>query len=108
MVVIYEGWLIFIHGVDRTCNGYVYSIGAMILDKDDPSKVLYRSSPFLMTPEEQYETVGFVPNVIFPTCTLVDAKTGRIALYYGSADTYTCLAFTTVDRVVKFIKENNR
>lgn len=103
-----EGWLIFIHGVDRTCNGYVYSIGAMILDRDDPSKVLYRCSPFLMTPEEQYETVGFVSNVIFPTCTLVDAPTGRIAIYYGCADTYTSLAFTTIDRVVDFIKKNSR
>lgn len=103
-----EGWLIFIHGVDKTCNGYVYSIGAMILDKDDPSKVIYRCSPFLMTPEEQYETVGFVPNVIFPTCALVDAPTGRIALYYGSADTYTSLAFTTIDRVIDFIKKNSR
>lgn len=103
-----EGWLIFIHGVDRTCNGYVYSIGAMILDRDDPSKVLYRSSPYLMTPEENYEITGFVPNVVFPTCALVDAPTGRIALYYGSADTYTSLAFTTVDRVIDFIKKNNR
>ena len=107
-IEIEEGWLIFIHGVNRTCNGYVYSIGGIILDKDDPSKVLYRSTNYLLTPEEQYEVNGFVPNVIFPTAALVDAPTGRIALYYGSADTYTALAFTTVDRVVKFIKENNR
>ena len=103
-----DGWLVFTHGVNRTCNGYVYSIGAVILDKDDPSKVLYRCKNFLMTPEKDYETVGFVPNVIFPTSALVDEKTGRIALYYGSADTYTCLAFTTVDKVVKYIKENSR
>lgn len=103
-----DGWLVFTHGVNRTCNGYVYSIGAVILDREDPSKVLYRCKNFLLTPEENYETVGFVPNVIFPTSALVDEKTGRIALYYGSADTYTCLAFTTVDRVVKYIKENAR
>lgn len=103
-----EGWLVFIHGVNRTCNGYVYSIGAMILDRENPSKVLYRCSPFLMTPEENYETTGFVSNVIFPTCALVDAPTGRIALYYGSADTYTSLAFTTIDRVIEFIKKNSR
>ena len=103
-----DGWLVFTHGVNRTCNGYVYSIGAIILDKDDPSKVLYRCKNFLMTPEAEYETVGFVANVIFPTSALVDEKTGRIALYYGAADTYTCLAFTTVDRIVKYIKENAR
>lgn len=103
-----DGWLLFIHGVNRTCNGYVYSIGGIILDKDDPSKVKARCKPFLLTPEMEYETNGFVPNVIFPTCALVDAPTGRIALYYGSADTYTSVAFTTVDRVVDYIMKNGR
>ena len=103
-----EGWLLFTHGVNKTCNGYVYSIGAFLLDLKDPSKVLYRSKLFLMTPEESYETTGFVPNVIFPTCALVDGKTNRIAIYYGAADTYTGLAFTTVDKVVEFIKKNGR
>jgi len=103
-----EGWLLFIHGVANTCNGFVYSIGGVILDKENPSKVLYRCEEFLLTPEEEYETVGFVPNVVFPTSALVDQKTGRIALYYGAADTYTALAFTTVDRVVKYIKDHKR
>lgn len=103
-----DGWLVFIHGVNRTCNGYVYSLGALILDKDDISKVKYRCKNFLLTPEMDYETNGFVSNVIFPTCTLVDAETGRIALYYGAADTYIGLAFTTVDRVVDYVKKNSR
>ena len=103
-----DGWLVFIHGVNRTCNGYVYSLGALILDKDDVSKVKYRCKNFLLTPEMDYETNGFVSNVIFPTCTLVDADTGRIALYYGAADTYIGLAFTTVDRVVDYVKKNSR
>ena len=103
-----EGWLVFIHGVNRTCNGYVYSIGALILDKDNPSKVKYRCKDFLMTPEENYEVTGFVPNVIFPTCALVDAPSGRIALYYGASDTYTALAFTTVDKVIDFVKKHAR
>ena len=103
-----DGWLVFIHGVNRTCNGYVYSIGALILDKEDISKVKYRCKNFLLTPEMDYETNGFVPNVIFPTCALVDAPSGRIALYYGSADTYVGLAFTTVDKIVDYIKKNSR
>ena len=36
-----EGWLLFYHGVTGTCNGFVYSIGGAILDRDEPSKVLY-------------------------------------------------------------------
>ena len=42
-----EGWLLFYHGVTGTCNGFVYSIGGAILDKDEPSKVLYRCGNFL-------------------------------------------------------------
>ena len=45
-----EGWLLFYHGVTGTCNGFVYSIGGAILDKDEPSKVLYRCGNFLLTP----------------------------------------------------------
>ena len=103
-----DGWLIFTHGVNRTCNGYVYSLGAMILDHDDPGKVIYRCKNILLTPEASYETTGFVPNVIFPTCTLVDGETGRIAIYYGAADSYTALAFTTIDRITDYIKKNSR
>lgn len=103
-----DGWLLFIHGVTQTCNGYVYSIGAIIVDKDDVSKVKYRCNDFLLTPEENYETTGFVPNVIFPTSTLIDKDTGRIALYYGAADTYTCLAFGYIDEIVAYIKEHSK
>ena len=103
-----DGWLIFTHGVNRTCNGYVYSLGAMILDHDDPSKLKYRCKNLLLTPEAPYETTGFVPNVIFPTCALVDSDTGRIAIYYGAADSYTALAFTTVERIVEYVKKNSR
>ncbi|MBQ7995646.1 MAG: glycoside hydrolase family 130 protein [Bacilli bacterium] len=107
-IEIEDGWLLLTHGVNRTCNGYVYSIGGMILDKNDPSVVKYRCKDYLLTPEEDYETVGFVSNVIFPTSTIVDKESGRIAIYYGCADTYTGLAFSTIDRLVKFIKENAR
>ena len=101
-----EGWLLLYHGVCNTCNGYVYSFGVAILDRDEPSKVLYRSREYLMTPEEEYETVGFVPNVCFPCATLVD-KEGRIAIYYGSADTYVSLCFSTVDELIDFAKSHN-
>lgn len=103
-----EGWLLFIHGVANTCNGFVYSMGGVILDRDDPSIVKYRCEDFLLTPEMDYETTGFVPNVIFPTSALADPNTGRIAIYYGGADTVTSLAFTTIERVMDYIKKHSR
>lgn len=98
-----KGWLLFYHGVTRTCNGFVYSIGAAILDRKEPAKVLYRSSAYLLTPEEEYETVGFVPNVCFPCAALLDKDSGRIALYYGAADTNLALAFGNIDEIIDFI-----
>ena len=97
------GWLLFYHGVTGTCNGFVYSIGGAILDRDEPSRVLYRCSDFLLTPETWYEERGFVPNVCFPCASLQDCDTGRIAVYYGCADSYVGLAFTTADTVLEYI-----
>ena len=102
-----EGWLMFYHGVATTCNGFVYSMGGAILDIDEPSKVKYRCENYLLTPEEPYEVTGFVPNVVFPCATLQDEDTGRIAIYYGCADTHVGLAFTKVDEVVQYIKDHS-
>lgn len=102
-----EGWLLFYHGVCNTCNGYVYSIGGAILDIDEPSVVKYRCENFLLTPEEWYEERGFVPNVCFPCAAICDSGTGRIAIYYGAADSYVGLAFTTADEIVAYIKAHS-
>ncbi|MBQ6019053.1 MAG: glycoside hydrolase family 130 protein [Clostridia bacterium] len=102
-----EGWLLFYHGVLTSCNGFTYAMGAAILDRDEPWKVLHRADSFLLAPHRDYEYVGDVPNVVFPCAALTDAETGRIAIYYGGADTVVALAFTTVDETVKFIKEHD-
>lgn len=103
-----EGWLMIYHGVANTCNGMVYSMGAALLDPDQPWKVIHRTNQYLLAPEEPYETTGFVPNVIFPCATLHDEATGRLAIYYGAADTVTALAFTKVDLLLEFVKSNSQ
>ncbi len=103
-----EGWLLIYHGVLRSCNGFVYSAGAAILDKDEPWKVKYRAKPYIITPEEPYELMGNVQNVVFPCACLCDADTGRLTIYYGAADTVVGMAHTTVDRLIDFVKENSR
>ena len=102
-----EGWLLIYHGVITTCNGFVYRMGAALLDLDEPWKVKYRSKDYLMAPWELYECVGDVPNVVFPCAALTDSATGRIAIYYGCADTVTGIAFPTVDELLRFVKEHN-
>jgi Predicted glycosylase len=103
-----EGWVLLYHGVSSTCNGFVYSFGAAILDLENPSKVLFRTNDYLLTPEKDYETRGFVPNVVFPCATLQDPVTGRIAIYYGAADTYVAVAYARIDELVEEIKKNSR
>jgi len=102
-----EGWLLIYHGVLTSCNGFVYSFGAALLDLEKPWKVIYRTRPYLLNPREYYECVGDVPNVVFPCAALVDPPTGRMAIYYGGADTVTCLAFAYLHEVVEFVRDNS-
>ena len=103
-----EGWLLIYHGVLTSCNGYVYSAGAALLDLEEPWKVIARTRSYLISPSTPYECVGDVPNVVFPCAALVDAPSGRIAIYYGAADTTTCLAFAHADELIDFIREDSK
>jgi beta-1,4-mannooligosaccharide/beta-1,4-mannosyl-N-acetylglucosamine phosphorylase len=102
-----EGWLMIYHGVLTSCNGYVYSAGAALLDLDEPWKVIARSRTYFISPRTMYECVGDVPNVVFPCASLCDAETGRLALYYGGADTVVAMAFGYVDDLVDYIKSDS-
>jgi len=101
-----EGWLCIYHGVLTSCNGFVYAMGAAILDLDEPWKVLARTRPYLLAPTEPYERVGDVPNVTFPTAALVfPDKT--VWIYYGCADTCVGLATAKLDDIIAFTKDNS-
>lgn len=102
-----EGWLLIYHGVLRSCNGYVYAFGSALLDLDEPWKVIARSGQYLISPREIYELTGDVPDVTFPCASLHDPATGRIAVYYGCADTVTGLAFGYIPEIIQFTKDTN-
>jgi len=102
-----EGWLMIFHGVLRSCNGYVYSFGSALLDLEKPWKVIARSGPYLIAPREIYELTGDVPNVTFPCAALHDPETGRLAVYYGCADTVTSLAFGYIPEIIEWTKRNS-
>ena len=102
-----EGWLLLYHGVLRSCNGYVYAFGSALLDLDRPWRVLARSGQYLLSPREPYELAGDVPNVAFPCAALCDGASGRLAVYYGCADTVTGLAFGYVRDIVDFTRRTN-
>ena len=100
-----EGWLLIYHGVWTSCNGYLYSAGGALLDLDEPWKVMYRTQDYLLAPTEQYERVGDVPNVVFPSSAIVDGD--NLRLYYGCADTCISIADAKVSEVVDFVKTHS-
>ena len=99
--------MIFYHGVLTSCNGFVYAFGAALLDLTEPWKVVFRGEPYLLTPQTFYECVGDVPNVAFPCAALYDHPSGRIAIYYGGADTVTALAFCYVSEILDWLRGNS-
>ncbi len=88
-----EGWLELYHGVDSEGQ---YAMGGLLLDAEDPSRVIARSPEPILTADEVYEQSGFYRNTVF-ACGHVplDEDGNRIRMYYGAAD--TCLAAADLD-----------
>ena len=88
-----DGWLEVYHGNRQpTRPGEVgtYYGGALLLDRDDPSRVLRRTPEPFFVPESDFEITGFVPDVVFPTGIVRDGDS--LLIYYGAADAFTAFA----------------
>lgn len=94
-----KGWLLLYHGVSQP--GFVYKVGAMLLDYDDPKKILGRTDEPIFEPAEQYELEGVVPNVVFPCGAAI--KDGVIYMYYGGADTVLGVATMPVSSLLDIL-----
>jgi predicted GH43/DUF377 family glycosyl hydrolase len=90
------GWLLLYHGISRR-NGH-YNVRAALLDKKDPSRVLYRTHDPLLEPKKGYERDGIVPNVVFPCGTAVIKNT--LFVYYGGADKVVAVASIDIDFLI--------
>lgn len=95
-----KGWLIIYHGCRESMNGFQYNMGAMLLDLNNPSRIIGKLYDCLMWPEEDYERVGQVNNVVFPTAALVFGNPDELKVYYGAADTCIALALVNTDALV--------
>jgi predicted GH43/DUF377 family glycosyl hydrolase len=94
-----EGWLEIYHGSDKDDK---YSLAAVLLDLDDPTKVIARAKRPLMEPKADYELRGFYGNVVF-SCGAVE-KDDFLLIYYGAADEYTAVAKTTVSKILSTLE----
>jgi len=94
-----HGWLEIYHGVKNTSAGPLYRMGAVILDLENPAKVICRSAVPILMPREYYERVGDIGNVVF-SCGALLEDGGRLRIFYGAADTCICLGFADVDDLI--------
>jgi predicted GH43/DUF377 family glycosyl hydrolase len=104
-VKTHEGWLCIIHGVMTSCNGSRYSLTAILLDLEDPKKVIGRMNSWILTPDTSYELNGRVPNVVFTTGSIADYEKDEIRVYYGAADTCIGLATGKLSELVEACKQ---
>jgi len=97
-----EGWLALYHGVDHTNR---YCMGAVLLDADDPHRVIARSPEPILQPEADFELKGFFGNVVI-SCGHVplDDRGERIRMYYGAADSVTAAADFSVSDIVASLR----
>jgi predicted GH43/DUF377 family glycosyl hydrolase len=96
-----EGWLEIYHGANKENR---YCLGALLLDLNDPSKVLARSVEPIMEPIAEYEQTGFFGNVIFTNGHYVSGDT--IKIYYGASDEVICSAEFSITEILKSLKKN--
>jgi len=79
----------------------IFGIEGLLLDKKNLTKILGRTKGPILSPEESYEMSGYIPNVVFPTGALVEKD--KLSIYYGAADTTTCLAYINLNDLISSI-----
>ena len=97
-----EGWLVLYHGVRETVSGAIYRLGLVLLDLEDPVRVLRRSDRWIFGAREVYERSGDVDDVVFP-CGWTRSG-DEVRLYYGAADSCVALATARLADLVTFAR----
>jgi predicted GH43/DUF377 family glycosyl hydrolase len=101
-----SGWLLlysYIRDYFSKSRERLLGVEAALLDLEDPLKVLGKIEVPILTPEEYYERIGLVPNVVFPSGALV--KRNRLYIYYGASDTTCCAASARVLLILGLLRK---
>lgn len=99
-IEIEQGWLLIYYGAKDTSAGPLIRLGAAILDREDPSKVIARSNIPIISPREYYERVGDVPNMVFSCGAII--RDDELWIYYGASGSCIALGTVRIDEVVEF------
>jgi len=98
-----QGWLVFYHGVRNTTAGAIYRLGLVLLDLEEPWKVMRRSHEWILGPKAEYERIGDVSDVVFPSGATVNENSGKLYLYYGAADSTVAVATAKLSDIMDYI-----
>jgi len=102
-----KGWLNIYHGVFETMAGAVYRLGVALHDLKDPSKIIGVGDRWILEPEDPWERVGYVPNVVF-SCAAVPEEDGTLKIYWGGADTVMCTGSANIHELVEHCLKESR
>ncbi|WP_417354550.1 glycoside hydrolase family 130 protein [Flavobacterium sp.] len=98
-----KGWLEIYHGAN---DKHQYCLGALLLDLNDPSKVLARTEDPIMIPTADYELTGFFGNVVFTNGHILKDDNDKVTVYYGASDEFVCAANFSVKEILSLLKYN--
>jgi len=98
------GWVLIYSHIQNYFEGpekldRIFGIEALLLDINDPTKIRGRTRGPIIVPEEPYEMSGYIPNIVFPTGAFLEKD--RLSIYYGAADTTTCVAYVSMKDLVE-------
>ena len=96
-----QGWLEIYHGVKEACSGPIYRLGAVLLDLENPARVLGRAAIPILTPREYYERVGDIGNVVFSCGAILEEQSREVKMYYGAADTCICVGTAKLEALIE-------
>ena len=102
-----KGWLNIYHGAYETMAGSVYRLGVALHDLLDPAKIIAVGDRWILEPEDTWERVGFVPNVVF-CCSAVPEEDDNVKIYWGGADTVMYVGTANIHELVKYCLEETR
>ena len=101
-----NGWLLLYHGVKTYAGQMAYRVGAALLDKEKPHKVIARAGNCIFKASEIYEQTGLIANVVFPTGLIL--RDDELWMYYGAGDTRVCLATAKLQDVLDILDSGPR
>ena len=98
-IEIEQGWLLIYYAAKDTSAGPIYRLGAAILDKNNPAKVLIRANIPILSPRETYERIGDVPNIVYSTGAVVEDNK-NLKIIYGAANSCICFGKASIEDIV--------